>query len=63
MTSPAQVLWSPSDVTKVLAPRVHLLGHPCIPTAIRLYLRGSKSLQMVIAAMKLKEPYSLEEKL
>lgn len=32
MTSPAQVLWAPSDVTKVLVPRVHLLGHPCIPT-------------------------------
>ena len=29
----------------------------------RLYFEGSKSLQMVIAAMKLKDAYSLEEKL
>ena len=32
--------------------------------SVRLYLRGApKSLQMVIAAMKLKNAYSLEEKL
>ena len=32
--------------------------------SVRLYLRGApKSLQMVIAAMKLKDAYSLEEKL
>ena len=30
---------------------------------VSLYLGGSKSLQMVIAAMKLKDAYSLEEKL
>ena len=29
----------------------------------RLYFGGSKSLQMVTAAMKLKDAYSLEEKL
>ena len=33
-------------------------------SSVRLYFGGaSKSLQMVIAAMKLKEAYSLEEKL
>ena len=30
---------------------------------VSLYLGGSKSLQMVIAAMNLKDAYSLEEKL
>ena len=31
--------------------------------SVRLYFAGSKSLQMVTAAMKLKDAYSLEEKL
>ena len=31
--------------------------------SVRLYFGGSKSLQMVTAAMKLKDAYSLEEKL
>ena len=34
-----------------------------VETAADFILRGSKSLQIVIAAMKLKDTYSLEEKL
>ena len=44
----------------------HCMGNRCgnSGNSVRLYFRGApKSLQMVIAAMKLKDTYSLEEKL
>ena len=45
--------------TKVMANRWGNSGN-----SVRIYLLGApKSLQMVIAAMKLKDAYSLEEKL
>ena len=39
------------------------IGGEAVETVADYFLRAPKSLQMVIAAMKLKDAYSLEEKL
>ena len=43
----------------------HFMGNRCgnSGNSVRLYFWAPKSLQMVIAAIKLKDAYSLEEKL
>ena len=43
----------------------HFMGNRWVNSgnSIRLFLGAPKSLQMVTAAMKLKDPFSLEEKL
>ena len=43
----------------------HFMGNRCgnSGNSVRLYFGAPKSLQMVIAAIKLKDAYSLEEKL
>ena len=51
---------------KVMASGHHFMADRCRNSgnSVRLYILGApKSLQMVIAAMKLKDAYSLEEKL
>ena len=52
--------------TKIIASGLHFMGNRWgnSGNSVRLYFWGApKSLQMVTAAMKLKDAYSLEEKL